>query len=116
MKKEKGFTLLEVLIALVIISIAFAAVMSSVGNASRNFIHIKNTTASTWVASNVIANAQMNRLNGVTSGFESMLGKDWRWSLLIKQTPNPDVQEVEVTVYDVQTGKSATKLTGYLGG
>lgn len=116
MSETKGFTLIEVLIALVIIAIAFAAVMSSVNSASRNFIHLKNTTASTWVASNVIANAQLNRITNLTSGFENMLGQDWRWTMQFKDTPNPNIREVEVTVFDAQTGKSATKLTGFLGG
>jgi len=116
MRKPNGFTLIEVLIALVIISIAFAAVMSSVSSASRNFIHIKNTTVSTWVASNAIANAQLNRLDGQTSGHENMLGQDWRWTMAIKSTPNPDIRELEVTVFDEQTGKSVTKLPGFLGG
>jgi len=116
MTNKNGFTLLEVLIALVIISIAFAAVMSSINAGSRNFMHIRDKTSATWVASNVIAKAQLKLLNNAESGFENMMGSDWRWSLEKNTTPNANVNELIITVFSPQSGQKVSTVTGYLGG
>lgn len=112
---EKGFTLIEVLITLVIVTLCFAAVMFSVNNASRNFMHMRDKTAATWVASNIIAQAQTNQLHGVVTGVENMLGKDWLWQLTIKTTLNPAINELHVTVDEQKSGKRITNLMGYMG-
>lgn len=112
---EKGFTLIEVLITLVIVTLCFAAIMFSVNNASRNFVHMRDKTSATWVASNVIAQAQTNQLHGVVTGVESMLGKDWVWQLSIKTTLNPAVNELHVTVDEKKSAKRITHLIGYMG-
>lgn len=112
---EKGFTLIEVLITLVIVTLCFAAIMFSVNNASRNFVHMRDKTSATWVASNIIAQAQTNQLQGVLTGVENMLGKDWVWQLSVKTTLNPAVNELHVTVDEKKSGKRVIHLIGYMG-
>ncbi len=110
----KGFTLIEVLIALVIVSLCFAAVMYSMSNASQNYLHVRDKTAATWVASNVLAQAQTNQLHGSTTGIEIMLGKEWSWELSVKLSSNPAINELQVRVDDRQSGKQVTQLLGYM--
>ena len=82
MKKTKGFTLIEVLVALAIIAIALLAVIKVSAHSVRQTSQLKEKLASHWVAMNVISRAQTNLIvvnDGYSTidGSEEMLGKVW---------------------------------------
>lgn len=76
----KGFTLIEVLIALVIIAVALAAVMQSMNQSIRVASHVKTVMASHWAQMNALSEIQLgmirlpefgNPVNGKTTMFGS---------------------------------------------
>lgn len=86
MNKTNAFTLLEVLIALVILAIAFIAVLKTTESNIRSAIHVKKSLASDWVAMNVYSELQMGILqfphdNSPLQGTMSMLQSDWNWTV-----------------------------------
>lgn len=60
-RKQKGMTLLEVMVALVIFSTAALALMNSVSLNVRFTHGLADTLQASWVAENQLAEAQLNR-------------------------------------------------------
>ncbi|MDM2736929.1 type II secretion system minor pseudopilin GspI [Citrobacter sp. Ct235] len=81
-KKQKGMTLLEVMVALVIFSTAALALMNSV-TLSVRFTHgLADTLQASWVAENQLVEAQLSKSDfpdAQEHGTEMMGGRDWNW-------------------------------------
>ena len=108
-----GFTLIEMLIALVIVSISFSAIILSVNENARTLLKLQETVAANWVGEEIITRAQLGLLKA-NAGTQRMLNQNWRWELRIKSTGNDFVQELQVTVYN-QAQQKVLTLTGYNG-
>lgn len=113
MKRARGFTLIEVLIALVILSVAFSAMIFSVNQQVRNLQFLKQKTESLWVASNVMAQAQIGLLSGSLVGQEIQLDHTWYWQLTTEPTQNNTIERVRVGVKATANGPVVTELTGF---
>jgi general secretion pathway protein I len=81
-KKQRGMTLLEVMVALVIFSTAAMALMNSV-SLNVHFTHsLGDTLEATWVAQNQLAEAALEKrafADVAQEGREQMGGREWRW-------------------------------------
>ncbi len=110
---QSGFTLIETLIALVIVSISFSAIILSVNENARTLRKLQETVTASWVAEEVITRAQLGLLKANTST-QRMLNQDWRWELKTKSTENQFVQEIEITVYNPAQQIVLTSI-GYTG-
>lgn len=102
MTRLRGFTLLEVLIALAIIAIGFAALF----RASIASIHearlLKEKTIKHWVAMQGISMIQLGlvALPSTTPATEKtvMLNQTWYWRTTVQPTAIPAVDLLKVTV------------------
>lgn len=110
---QRGFTLIEMLIALVIVSIAFSAIILSVNENARTLLKLEEKVAANWVAEDVITRAQLGLLKGA-SGTQRMLNRQWRWETRTKSSGIDSVQELQVTIYN-QRQIGVLTMTGYLG-
>jgi general secretion pathway protein I len=112
---HSGFTLLEVLVALVMLATAFTAIYLSLSTATRNQTAIFNKTAATWVGLNVIAEAQLGTTqSSQNSGTTTMMNMSWHWQSVIKNTPDANVNQIIVAVSAENTKDPAIQLTGFL--
>jgi general secretion pathway protein I len=109
-----GFTLLEVMVALVMIAVAFSAIYLSLSTSTRNQAALQDKTAATWVGLNVIAKKQAQLLTTQTTGKEVMFYENWDWQLKSQATPNPAIIMLEVSVSKESNKKTVTHLIGYL--
>lgn len=103
MKKQHAFTLIEVLIALMIIAIVLSAAVRATTESIRTTRHVRNVTIAHFVAMNVISEIQTNMLplsesNNSARGKTNMLGQDWTWSATIKSKNQFNLEEIEVKV------------------
>lgn len=100
--RRPGFTLLEVMIALLVLSLALTALVRLAGLEARATQQLRDSTLAQWVASNVLAEA---RLRGVASAGtreegEAQLGdRRWRWRLTAQATEEPAILRLDVQVY-----------------
>ena len=100
--RNKGFTLLETLVALAIIGIAMAAAMRSTRFAVDTVTDLKTRTAAAWVAHNVINQMRASRLfpePGALSGKATQGTQEFDWRQEVSVSPNYSFRRVEIKVF-----------------
>lgn len=115
-KNARAFTLIEVLIALMIIAIALAAALRATNNSVKATTQVQNTLTAHWVALNVLSQIQTNLLpmtsDGNTSGGTIMLGKKWDWKAT--QTNSAQFSGIKkITVTVDMKNKPIASVSGY---
>ena len=117
--REKGLTLLEVLVALVILAVALTAIIKATTENIRATAYLQEKTQATWVGLNVLNQARLALLQlpqapEHRSVKETQLGQSWEWQANLTPTPNGHIQEIQVTVFHLPDHRAVTELTGYL--
>ena len=119
MKKQfyKGFTLLEVMFALLFIAITMGAVIESGANSTMRSSYLKEKTIANWVAQNqlVLYRAKKTWTNESNkSGTVEMGGVDWRWKMKISKTDEPLLRRIDVDVYQGDSDHISASQTGFI--
>lgn len=115
----RGFTLLEVLVAVAVIAIAMAAVIKATGAGAANSAYLRDKTLAHWVAMNQFAEMKLDEQPadpGREDGKVEMAGRDWFWFAETEETPEEAVLRVELSVHldDDRDSPSVAVLTGFL--
>ena len=116
--RHKGFTLLEVLVALSIAAIGLAAVSRALYQNIEVADRLSQKMVGTWVASNYLAELQINReylSGGSTTDTATMAER--KWFIQSEYTPTGDNQivRVDVSVFeDQERDRPAAKIFGFL--
>ena len=99
-RQSRGFTLLEVLVALVVLALTLTALIKMAGTSARDFGELRERSLAQWVAANVIAETRLKPLPdpGRRTGQQRLAGRDWRWTLDVQATPEPTIRRLEVHV------------------
>jgi general secretion pathway protein I len=117
-RRQRGFTLVEVLVALAVLAIALAALMRAMGQAVDITASLREHDEALWVAQNRYAEHQMRRdwpPVDTIDGETEMGGKKWYWREQVSTTPEPKLRRMEITVRRLADSKeTAAKLVGYL--
>ena len=104
MNFKKGFTLIEVLIALIIIAIALAASIRATNQSVRDTTHVQNTLIAHWVGMNIISEIQIGMMKlpvagNIKQGHTAMLGREWQWTVENHRSVRlPGVMRIQVVV------------------
>lgn len=113
-----GFTLLEVLIALVIVSIVFLSTLYSITEMTANTTLLREKTWCSLIASNVITETHLGIIDAPQypnkiSQQTRMADQVWSWTA--EETPswNPKLQGILVNVQNA-SGKPIYSLQGYI--
>lgn len=120
---SRGFTLLEIMIALAVFAIVAAALVKNAALTVKQTRIIEDKSIAYWVAENQLA--QMRAVprtadsfpsTGSTTSTVSMADRDWDLDVEVKATDNKDVRRVEISVstQDDPDHPVAT-LTGFMG-
>lgn len=119
MIRRRGFTLVEILVALAIVAVALAAGMRALAQGADNASALKARTLALWVAQNQLATAQLAvpwPALGSTAGTAEQAGTSFVWRAAIGNTPNPAFRRIEITVAEPQAPDYVlARLIGFLG-
>src|SRR5262245_18467273 len=119
MTRFRGFTLVEILVALAILAIALTAGMRALAQATDTASALKARTLALWVAQNRLAAAQIAApwpAPGSYSGDATQAGISFVWQANVAPTPNPTFRRIEITVAEPQTPDYVlARLTGFIG-
>ena len=120
--KNKGFTLIEVMISLFIFSIVSVAVIKNLSTAIRQSADLKDSLEARWVAEDYMTRMQMlpkTSENFPSAGFSrdsSQVG-DQRWEVEVEvqETENQSVRRIILKVYKGLSEENSAELIGFLG-
>ena len=114
--KRRGFTLVEVLVALAIVSIALMSALRAAGQGTNNAGELRSRLLAGWVAENRLAEhralAQWLPL-GIQRGTAQEGGLDFAWREEVIATPNAAFRRVDVRVF--ATGEESHSLAHLAG-
>lgn len=97
----KGFTLLELLVALVIFATAGVAIMQASSNHLRTVWQLEELTVAGFVANNQLQLALLEPSwppRELQQGEVAMANRNWLWQLRATPVPDPDLRELNITV------------------
>jgi general secretion pathway protein I len=99
---KRGFTLLEVIVALMVIAVALGAVLAAAGQSARSSAHIRDKTLALWVASNLTAEVHLNDVPeiGEVRGADRMGGRVWHWRRVTSATDDVHIVRIQVSVFE----------------
>lgn len=117
MKTERGFTLLEVLVALAILAIALGALVKGGVENARNAAYLRDKALAHWVAMNKVTELQLEAdwpTLGNKRGKTEMAGRDWLWRTTVAAMPEPfeTIRSVEVEVRTDEDSDPLARVTG----
>lgn len=107
----KGFTLIEVMVAVAIIAMALPALMYNVSMQLDSTAKVRDKVVAQWVATNKMAEFRLstrqgNKVSrGKSQGKEEMLGQQWYWTSETKPFPQPLLAGVFAVQIEVRKQK-----------
>ena len=111
MRLTKGFTLIEVLIALVIMAIALTAIIKTTVSATHDLQYVEDKNISHWVALNILDQVKAELITTVPSqGQMKMANKEWQWSLKKKMIKKNNLITVDVMQNDQNYSQLSTLI------
>ncbi|MCU1716027.1 type II secretion system minor pseudopilin GspI [Pseudomonas sp. 5P_3.1_Bac2] len=124
MRREGGFTLLEVLVALAIFALVAASVLSASSRSLQTAARLQDKTLAMWVADNRLSTLQLSLdpvAGGREQGEEQMAGRRWQWQSEVTATSEPGMRRVTLWVapYSNERGnlseRAVVTLSGFIG-
>lgn len=116
---QRGFTLIEVLVALAVLAISLAAVINGISSNVSNAAHLRDRTLAHWVAMNKVAEVQASAIfpdTGVTKGEALLAERAWYWSMTVAGTADANVRRFDVEVRARKDdSQSLARLIAYAG-
>jgi general secretion pathway protein I len=116
--REAGFTLIEMLVALAIFSLAALALLRLEGATVSSTATLREQALAQMVARNIAVEAMTDPRPpafGEARGQTVNGGRGWAWIRRTGRSPEPRIQQIEVAVLD-ESGRQSAALTFFRRG
>lgn len=119
-RTHRGFTLIEVLAALVIVALGMLGVIEAVTQTARNGTYLREKTLAHWIAMNLVTERRLLGSPpqvGVTSDELEYAGQRWRYTVKVTQTQVESLRRMDVSVRpaDAPEDSSLATVAGFYG-
>lgn len=114
----RGFTLIEVMLAMAVFAIAGLALLSAASNNAQNMGYLEDKMFANWVAANQLVTANVDKTwppkNNVKGDVE-LAGRQWFWQKKVIETTDKDMRAIVIEVRLNEDEKlPLTSLTTYV--
>jgi general secretion pathway protein I len=115
---QRGFTLLEVIVALGIVSLVIIAIFEQMAMTTRTATALREAALASWVGQNQIAELRFSETFPEVSEFNGEVdyaNTRWRWQAVVSETGVEDLRRVDVEVALVeQPDRIIRTVSGFL--
>ena len=112
--RQAGFTLIEVLVALVIVALGMGAVLSSLTSAADTTIRLREKSFANWVGLNQLATTRLKQLFpalGKSEGDVDFANARWHWRQTVEAMQIPGIRRITVEVRYADTNAEGGRST-----
>lgn len=116
--RSHGFTLIEVLVALVVATLALAAVLAAVSQMADTGLTLRERTYASWIGQNKITELRLANVIPEVSesnGEIEYAGQEWAWSANISETGIENLFRVDVDVSRPGSDDIIRSVIGFIG-
>lgn len=118
MKRARGFTLLEVMVAMFIVAIGLIAAYNGVIQMAHSTTTLRERAFADWIAMNQLAELRIGGEFPEVGRFDGdveFAGREWRWDAAISETGVDGLRRVDIAVaYLEAPERPVTLMTGFI--
>jgi len=106
---RRGFTLIEVLVALAIVTVGMAALLATLTSSADTLVYLRDKTFANWIALNQIALVRISGqlpAPGKSDGDTDFAGRKWHWHQEVNNVQVPGMVRMDVSVRPAEEGSS----------
>lgn len=108
----RGFTLLELLVALAVFALVVLALLNLAGEGTRTAVIVEERVLAGIVAGNRAVEAAvepMDALAAAAEGREQLGDRDWRWTRRVGSTEDGALVRIDIAVYAADSDRIAAE-------
>jgi general secretion pathway protein I len=121
--RMRGFTLIEVLVALAIVAVGMAALLGAMTSAADTSVYLRDKMFAEWIALNRVEETRLSTRRpskGKSDGEVEYAGRKWRWEQDVLETEVPGLLRIDVKVRPSEISASTkgawfTTTSGIIG-
>ena len=120
MRVSRGFTLIEVMVALIIVGLAMLGAIQVVSQTASTSGYLRDRSLAHWVAMNKLTEVRLQKnapAVAKSSDEVEMAGRKWKWTMNVTQTQVETMRRIDVTVRPIEAAETSSlaSVTGFYG-
>jgi general secretion pathway protein I len=118
--RNRAFTLIEVMVALLVVAIGMLGAITAVSQAAGNSGYLRDKTLAHWIAMNKLTEVRLQKNApsiDKTSDEVEMGGRKWKWTMNVTQTQVETMRRIDITVRPEEAPETTrlASISGFYG-